>query len=220
MPAKKIGNHVYFWGEKNNWKTAIENNIRNGAGQIFKAPEPSIDNLAAIDEVIFFEPKFQDIAEIADKHDVSSTYTLVYSYDKDSYEAYVDITYLQNIHRRRFRLNFINTNALDEKDLLDVVARKTIEYLLKQDNKLDFSDDGKKYIGIPITSLGHWLMIKNKLEAADFLGGLEVKMIARDFAIVAAFYEKPQVAMESDFLSIGLIVNKKSYNYYSAITMN
>ncbi len=220
LPAKKVDNQIYFWSEANNWKTAIINNLQNSRSKIYKTVEPSIDNLTLLDEAIFIEPKFQDIAEIANRYDADSAYSLIFSYNKIKHEAYVDITYLQNIHRKRIRLNFVNANALEENELLDIVAKKTIQYLNQQDHKIDFADDGKKYIGIPITSLGHWLMIKNKLESATFLNGLEIKTISRDFVVIAAFYDKNQALMESDFLSIGLIVNRKSFNYFSAITMN
>ena len=113
-----------------------------------------------------------------------------------------------------------NDDNLTQQDLLDIVAKKTISYLSLQDHKIDPADNGKKYIGIPISSLGHWLMLSNKLQNANFLDDLEIKMITRDFVIISIFYDKDQRKMENDFISIGLIINRKSYNYYTALTMN
>ncbi len=219
LAAQKIDNQIYFWDKKNNWRVAVENNLSSNK-KIFKTLDASINNLATIDSNIFLEPKFQDISSVAKDLNVDSAYILLFSYNDNINQAAVNITYLQNNHRKRFKLNFVNSNNLTQQDLLDIVAKKTISYLSLQDHKIDPADNGKKYIGIPISSLGHWLMLSNKLQNANFLDDLEIKMITRDFVIISIFYDKDQRKMENDFISIGLIINRKSYNYYTALTMN
>ena len=52
-------------------------------------------------------------------------------------------------------------------------------------HKIKNSTNNKRYISIPISGMGQWLMIKNKIDNASFLQSNKVKLISKDFVVLA-----------------------------------
>lgn len=224
FPAQIKDEKLFLWGKENKWRLAISGNLKTKTNKKFVMPEASIDNITSINEDKIIGSDYNDIANITEKYNTDSAYILIFSYDKNNGKAYVDITYLQNAHIKKYRLSFINTQSLDNDKLLEIVASKTIEYLSQQDHKIKNSDDPNKYIGIPITNMGQWLMLRNKINNADFIEKNQTKLISNDLVIFAISYKKDEATIEEDFRSIGILLNKKTKNYFlgtiSNMTMN
>lgn len=214
LPAQIVDDEIVFWNEDNIWKTAIAQNLDTKTNKKFILPNPSIENFTLIEEDNLYRADYNDIENLAKKYDLDSAYILIFSYDEEVNKTYVNITYLQNIHKKKLRLSFVNAQLLEKEALLDIVAKKTIEYLASQDHKIKSSNDNKRYISIPISGMGQWLMIKNKIDNASFLQSNKVKLISKDFVVLAITYNKNEAEIAYDFSTIGIILNKKANNYY------
>lgn len=220
FPAQIENEQLYLWNKENKWRIAISGNLKTKTNKKFLIPEASIDNITSINENKIIASNYNDISNITEKYNTDSAYILIFSYDENKSKAYVDITYLQNAHIKKYRLSFINAQSLDQENLLDIVASKTIEYLSQQDHKIKDSNDPNKYIGIPITNMGEWLMLRNKINNADFIEKSQTKLISNDLAIFAISYKKDESTIESDFRSIGISLNKKAKNYFLGTISN
>jgi len=165
------------------------------------------DNIAQIDYAAL-EPMIL-------RYRADAAYTMFFDYNEIENKVGINVFYIRKLQKKQIKLSFINADHLSYEALLDKVANKTIDYLLSNqisENKVLSSS--LVHIGINISSLGSWLMIKNKIENSNLVNQLNIESISHDYALISVNYIDPRVSIEEAFAAIGINLTKKSDNFY------
>lgn len=219
IPVEIVKRKPILWEEENHWKAAIEKNLNKKAREKFIIPQADVANLAVLNRNNVELVDYLGLEPMISRYNAGAAYTLFFNYDEIENKVTVNVTYIRKLQKKIFKLGFVNVDRLDREDLIDKVATKTIEYLLTaqtSENKILIS--GLIHIGIPISSLGNWLMIKNKIESSGFVSQLNTESISRDYVLISVNYVNGKAEIDEAFAKIGLPLDKKSENFYKLDT--
>jgi hypothetical protein len=219
IPAEIVKRKPILWEEENHWKMAIEKNLNKKAREKFIIPQADVANLAVLNRNNVELVDYLGLEPMISRYNTSAAYTLFFNYDEIENKVTVSVTYLRKLQKKIFKLGFVNVDRLDRESLMDKVAIKTIEYLLTaQPSENKILTSGLIHIGIPISSLGNWLMIKNKIESSGFVSQLNTESISRDYVLISVNYVNGKAEIDEAFAKIGLPLDKKSENFYQLDT--
>ena len=214
--AEEDDGEINLWGEGNSWAAAVKKNMKRGNKDPLIIPDFDIENVSIINSSNINTIDHKGIEPIHARYGVDSSYITTFSYDEDLNEIYIDITYIRNLQKKSIKLKFVNTDFLEKEELLDIVAKKTISYLISLDNsQMREKESLEKVIAVPVTSLGNYLMVKNKIEKSGILHLMRLNVVSNDYFLISANFKDEEEQVAADFKEIGLRLEKKSSNYYT-----
>jgi hypothetical protein len=213
IPAKKTKSSLILWEDNNDWKKAIAKIVNDRPSKKFIIPDSDIGNIALINSDNFMLADYDLLEPILSKYKTDAAYTLLFTYDEIENKVIINVCQIHKLQKNQTRLSFINVDRLNQENLLNQVAKKTIDYLLaeKSSQKPVFK---MVQIQIPVTSLGNWLMIKNKIENSNLINQLNIESISRDYALIGVKYLYDKTDIKEAFLKIGLSLNEKAEDFY------
>ena len=221
IPAKLLKNKkLLLWEDENDWKKAIVKNLAkrsDSTSQKFLLPEADMQNIASLNRENITNVDYQTIEPILSKYGSDAAYSLIFFYDEIENKVTINLAYIRKLQKKQVKLGFINVDRLDYEALLDKVADKTIDYLINSqssENKVSISSLIR--FEIPISSIGNWLTIKDKIENSNLVNQLNIEAISRDYALISVNYIGNANISEA-FLGIGFSLSKKSENFYRLI---
>jgi|TARA_Y100000389_G_scaffold87330_1_gene83891 hypothetical protein len=225
LPIQITDNKVKLWDKDNIWYQIMLNNNYDIGNKKFIIPEYSIDNISLIDEekiydIIFNNINYDHLTKISEKYQVKSFYILAYSYNELRNKAIIDIFYIKDSYKKQTKLSFINTESLSKDNLLNIIAKKTTKYLANQSYNDITTTDKNIYIGLNLSNMGQWLMIKNKLENANFIDNSQTKLITTNSVIFKILLADHNINVENKFQSIGINLSKRSNNHFFGSILN
>lgn len=215
VPIKVVKRRPILWEESNDWKKAVEKNLSKRSQKKFVIPETESANMSLLSAASVDAADYNAFEPMLMKYKVDAAYTLFFNYDEIENKVSINVFYIRKMQKKQIKLSFINVDRLGYEALMDKVAAKTIDYLLSAqpaDNKILSS--GFVRLGIPISGLGNWLMIKNKIENSNLINQLNIESISRDYAIISVNYINGKMEIDEAFSKIGLPLEKKSDNFY------
>jgi hypothetical protein len=219
IPAKIVKRRPILWEEENDWKKAIEKNLSKKSQKKFVIPQSDVESLAIVNRDNVETIDFAGLEPLLNRYKSEASYTLLFNYDEIENKVTINVVYIRKLQRKLFKLGFVNVDRLSYENLLDKVAGKTIDYLLSaQNSESKMLSSGPIHIGIPISSLGNWLMIKNKIENSSLISQLNIESISRDYVLISVNYTNGQMEINEAFAKIGLPLDKKADNFYKLDT--
>ena len=165
---------------------------------------------------------FNDLEPILTKYKSSEGLVMFFYYDDIENKVIISVQNVKKLQKKLFKLNFVNVERLNYDQLTSKVAQKTIEYLLtlKSGNKSKSETNFIK-IEIPISKLGDWMMIKNKIENSNLINQLNIESISKDYVRISVNYTENQTDIIEAFAQKNIFLEKKAENLFSlSLTRN
>jgi hypothetical protein len=217
IPAKTSKRRTILWEENNDWKKAVEKSLskKKKEARAFIIPDSDMANISVVNRDNVEHVEYVGLEPMLSRYKSGAAYILLFNYDEIENKVNINVSYIRKLQKKQFKLSFINVDLLSYEALIDKVADKTIEYLLSNqtsDNKVLSSNLIR--IQIPISGLGNWIMVKNKIEGSNLVNQLNIESISRDFVLVSVNYLDARVSIEEGFSKIGLRLNKQAENFY------
>ncbi len=215
-------NELLLWEAENNWKIAIEKEIKNSSIPNFIVPESDLSNIASLNKDNIEQVSFNDLEPILTKYKSSEGLVMFFYYDDIENKVIISVQNVKKLQKKLFKLNFVNVERLNYDQLTSKVAQKTIEYLLtlKSGNKSKSETNFIK-IEIPISKLGDWMMIKNKIENSNLINQLNIESISKDYVRISVNYTENQTDIIEAFAQKNIFLEKKAENLFSlSLTRN
>lgn len=218
IPAKLLKNKkLLLWEDENDWKKAIARNLAKRPDSIsekFLLPEADMQNIASLNRENVANIDYPTIEQMLSKYNSDAAYSLIFFYDEIENKVTINLFYIRKLQKKQVKLSFINIDRLAYEALLDKVADKTIDYLINsQSNENKVSVSNIIRFEIPISSIGNWLTIKDKIENSNLVNQLNIEAISRDYALISVNYTGDSNINEA-FNKIGFSISKKSENFY------
>jgi hypothetical protein len=215
-------NELLLWEAENNWKIAIEKEIKNSSIPNFIVPESDLSNITSLNKENIEQVSFNDLEPILTKYKSSEGLVMFFYYDDIENKVIISVQNVKKLQKKLFKLNFVNVERLNYEQLTSKVAQKTIEYLLtlKSGNKSKSETNFIK-IEIPISKLGDWMMIKNKIENSNLINQLNIESISKDYVRISVNYTENQTDIIEAFAQKNIFLEKKAENLFSlSLTRN
>ena len=215
-------NELLLWEAENNWKIAIEKEIKNSSIPNFIVPESDLSNISSLNKDNIEQVSFNDLEPILTKYKSSEGLVMFFYYDDIENKVIISVQNVKKLQKKLFKLNFVNVERLNYDQLTSKVAQKTIEYLLtlKSGNKSKSETNFIK-IEIPISKLGDWMMIKNKIENSNLINQLNIESISKDYVRISVNYTENQTDIIEAFAQKNIFLEKKAENLFSlSLTRN
>lgn len=218
IPAKMLSNQrLALWESENDWRSAIAKNLEEKPHKIaskFILPEASMQNITFLNRDNIANLDYNAIEPLILKYHADGAYSLTFSYDKMANKVTINLAYITKLQKKRVRLSFINVDKLSYQDLLNKVANKTIDYLNNSKTpKIIKPRSNITYFEIPLSNIGDWLTIKDKIENSNLVNQFNIEAISRDYALVSINYIG-DLSIEEGFAKIGFSAIRKSGNLY------
>lgn len=218
LPIKMVKRRPFLWEDENDWKKALAQNLSKRSQTKFLIPEGDVSNIALVNRDNIALVDYSGLEPMLLKYKSEGIYKLFFSYDDIENKVSIDVVYLRKLQKKQIKLSFINVDRLSYEALLSKVAEKTVDYLLSSQNNVEVSKNlnpASVRLGIYITSLGNWLMIKNKIESSNLVNQLNIEALSRDYVVISVNYIDPRVDIVEAFSRIGISLDKKSDNFYT-----
>lgn len=221
IPIKEIADNSYvLWEKQNDWKTKISQNVDrqkdNSSSEInFVIPDSDIENISAINGYNIKSMSYKDFVSTLTKYNASGVYTVFYSNDKEENKINIDIFFIGNLQKKHVKLNFLNAHNLAYENLLNIVSKKTVEYLLSNKSaKLREETSNLSEITFVDVDFEKILEIKKLIENSGLVGKVAIKSVSRDATVIVVNYDNDDVSIEGAFSTIGLNLTKTGNNHY------
>lgn len=217
-----IPKELLLWEAENNWKTAIEKEIKNASVSNFIVPESDLSNISSLSKSIIEQVSFDDLEPILTKYKSSEGFVLLFSYDDIENKVTISVQDIKKLQKKLLKLNFVNVERLSYDSLTSKVAQKTVEYLSTLKNsKKSKSETNLIKIEIPISKLGDWMMIKNKIENSNLISQLNIESISKDYVRISVNYTENQDDIIEAFAEKNIFLEKKAENLFNlSLTRN
>ncbi len=211
-----IDNNQQFtlWESNNEWKNAIEKNLKSKNLKKYIIPENDISNVSIINQENADKLEYSQLEPLFARYKVVGAYLVFFYFDDIENKVSITVKNIRKLQKKQVKLGFVNINRLNYEALLDKVADKTIEYLntSQSDSAAKLSNTIK--LEVQINSLGNWTMMKNKIESSNLISKMNIEAISKDYVRVAVDYVGTDPDVVSAFAKAGLSLNKKSDNFY------
>ncbi len=220
IPIKIENKQPIVWEDENNWRAAITKEInKKKLNKKYVVPEADINNLSLIgrDNVMFVG--YSELEPMLLRYSASGAFNMFFTYDEIENKVNISVYYIRKMQKKQIKLSFVNVDRLDKESLVDKVAGKVIDYLSSPKFlQSQVSSSNIVRIQIPVNSLSDWLSIKNKIENSNLVSQLNVESLASDRIIISVNYPNSEIDIAEAFLSIGILLNKVSENFYTIFT--
>lgn len=198
-----------LWEENNDWKIAVENQVKSESITKFIIPESDLSNIAALNKDNIDRVSFSDLEPLISKYKIDTVLILFFSYDDIENKVVISVQNIKKLQKKRFKLSFVNVDRLGYDALVKKVADKTIEFLSQ--NKIDDSNAQNIIkIEVPITSLGSWITIKNKIENSNLINRLTIEVMSKDYVKISVNYIGDDLDVVKAFADKNIYLEKKS----------
>ncbi len=215
IPVKLMQKKALIWEENNDWKKSVETFLSQNPNLKFISPQADVDNIATLSIEDLAKVHYASLDPMISRYKASAAYLLFFSLDELNKKITVDISYIRKMQKKQMKLSFVNIEGLSKETTMIRVAEKTLNYIAK----LQVSEStGLSFmpirLQIPITTMGNYLMIKNKIENSNLVNALNIESISRDYAFVNVGYVNSDVEIAEAFAKIGLVLTKKGDDFY------
>lgn len=216
IPVKILKKKSLVWEDTNDWRKYLEKAFKTNKNSDFKIPDVNVSDLSILNTEAISNMSAEDIDTVLTKYKGDMLYVVSYSYDDLQNKAFVYIRgYNRFSNKKQWKLSFVNSNHLEDDDLLKIVASKTSDYLanLSKAAKQELNPEVLN-IEIEIKNLNNWLVIKDKLERSGLIDKMDIEAISRDYARVSVSYTDSTIPAVEAFHRIGLdLIKKMDGNY-------
>ncbi len=210
---------IKLWEEENQWRYALNRFIGTRGKKNFIVGQPDLDNIALINSENINDVSFADLEPMLNKYNVASVYTIILNYDNIENKIILEVNHLRKMQKKQIRLSFVNVDRLDYEQLLDIVAKKTVEYLSSAQIASDKNLNSNLIrLEIYLANLDSWISAKKKIENCNFVNQMNIESISRDYAVISVNYNDLNNKIEDNFARLNFLVEKKSDNFYSLTT--
>lgn len=215
IPVKIINKKPIMWQEAGDWQRALESSIFKNPRKKLLLPAADISNLGLVNRDNVRDVTYDSLAPMMTRYKAEAAYVIFFSQDTVENRINVEISYIRKMQKKPIKLSFINANRLDYQDLLNKVAKKTIEYIISGQNTDNVSGGTSVLnIAIPINSLGEWLLIKRQIENSNLVNQIAIKSLSRNQVLISANYVNNGIEPAQAFERVGLSLSKQSDNLY------
>ncbi len=214
IPVRILQRKTLLWEGSNDWRTSVRKALYGHDD--FVIPTPDSENIAIVNGANVNQVSKEELAPLFSKYQSSAIYFLLFSFDNVNNKVSVTVRSFNKLHKSQARLSFVNSEKLDDQELMDKVASKSVEYLLGLKNS-EKTFDGERVLAleIPITKLGDWLMIKGRIEGNSLISKLNIESISADYVKASVtVITPPDVDIADSFARIGFDLTQKNSNIY------
>ena len=220
IPIKILQQKILLWEKGNDWRAPINKAI-DGKNN-FKIPVADLDNITIINSENVNEVNAADLEPMLAKYESSMIYFLSFSQENLNGKVSVVVRSLNKFNNStQTRLNFVNSEKLENQELMHKVATKTIEYLEGQKDKESLAQNKSTQVialEIPVNKLGDWMMIKNKIENSRFINKISIDAISCDYVKATAFLATDNKDLVDLFAKNGFFLTQKTHEIYLLTT--
>lgn len=188
FPVEMRNNRPFLWEKANLWYKNIEdfiqtNNIRNVI-----LPKGDYEDISEVTLKNIKNNDFSQFAKIISKYGANKMIIAYYEIDNIENKSSITLKTLSIDESKKIRLNFVNSQNLNEKDLMKESAQRTINHITKLEKKrnlkIAYQPNEKIRINIAINNLEDWIFIHNRLRNMHFVRDLQLKAISKNIAKV------------------------------------
>ena len=222
IPILSEKNEYLIWEDNNKWQIAIKNFIKQKKiSKKIIIPEASVDNVAILSKDNITKIDYPQLEPIIEQYKAGSAYLLFLNFNESENKALVKVLHLRKLQKNQFKLSFTNTNKISYDELINNVAQKTIEYLEESTVGRDknFNSNLIK-LGLNVKSISEWLNIKKIIENSNLVDEINVLSISKNYVEISLNYVSSEKSIEEAFTKIGVIITKKSDNFYTYNSAN
>ncbi len=215
VPVKILQRKILLWEGSNDWGVAVKKALYGKEN--FKIPIADTDNTLILNSENVNKVNAAELEPLFSKYQSKVVYFLLFSQESLNGKASVVVRALGGGVGLQAKLSFANVERLEGQELMNKVAGKTIEYLESLKNS-DASAQNKSermiFLEIPITKLGDWLMIKNKIETSGFAAKLSIDAISCDYVKASILVASPDLNLVELFAKSGFSLTVKTPDLY------
>jgi len=210
---------IKLWEEENQWRYALNRYLGSKGKKNFLVSQPDLDNIATVNTENINDLSYTDIESMLSKYNASSAYTIILNYDNIENKIILDVNHIRKMQKKQLRLSFVNVDRLNYDQLLDTVAKKTIDYLANTQFVSD-KNLNNNFIRLEVNfvNLDSWIIAKKKIENCNFISQINIESISRDYAVISVNYSDVNTKIEDNLARLNFSVDKKGDNFYSLIT--
>lgn len=214
VPVKILQRKILLWEGSNDWRVAVNKALDGDAA--FKIPVADADNVAIINLENVNKISVNELAPLFSKYQSNNAYFLLFSHDSISGKASVMVRGLSKDDVSQVKLTFLNSEKLEGQELMNKVAVKTVEYLqgINSEARAQNRSEQNVSLEIPITKLGDWLMIKNKLESSGFVAKINIDAISCDYVKASILVASADSNLVELFARSGFSLTAKNSGLY------
>jgi len=222
IPVLFEKNEYLIWEDENKWRSVLKNFIKQKkTSKKIIIPEPSFDNIESINKENILKIDYNQIEQMIEQNKASSAYILFLDFNNDENKALVKVLHLRKLQKNQFKLSFTNTNKLNYDDLISNVAQKTVEYLEESIIGKDKNFNSNLIrLGLNVDNISQWLNIKKIIESSNLVDEINIISISKNYVEISVNYTNSQKNIEENFAKIGIIITKKSDNFYTYNSTN
>lgn len=204
-----------LWEAENDWKSAIEKEIENQSFGQFVVPESDLNNITSLNKDNIDQVSFEELEPLFSKYKSSEGLVMFFSYDRIENKVTILVQDIRKLQKKRVKLGFVNIDRLSYDSLVRKVAEKTLEYLSELKSNISNSESNFIRVEVPISSLGNWIMIKNKVESSGLINQLNIESMSKDYVIISINYTENQTDIIEAFDKKGIHLKRKSDSLFS-----
>jgi len=219
IPITQIGDDYLLWEKENIWKDAIGKAIDERISQdsdykIFVL-NGDVENITTISSKAILQKNYKMFAPTLLRYNAKGVYLISFLNDIKNKKIIVEVNLIKKAQRKTIKFSFINTSSIEEGDLMDKVADKTIGYLLSiNGKKLRNHDSNIKEIEILTGSYSRWLKTKQKIEDSGLVSDFMIKSISKDKAVILVKYVGKNPNLIQGFIDTGLNLEQIGENHF------
>jgi len=212
IPVKILKKKILLWEEGNDWRIAVEKAIKSYSDPKAKSPAVDIDDMSVLNSDNVNQISYGELEPLFYKYKVDMIYTVSFIYDDAENHVTVGIHGFSKLKKMQGGLNFTNSNKVEESELQEKIASKVVDYISKLHSKKaknGAQDLDLLAIEIPVSRLGDWLMIKNRIERSGLVSKLNIDAISHDYVKISIAYDNSNFDIIDAFAKIGLTLTKR-----------
>jgi Uncharacterized protein conserved in bacteria (DUF2066) len=211
LPVYKDGQAPALWDDPNDWRAAWAQRPANSASDRLTLPLGDAGDLTAIDAERAASGKAEALASIAQRNGASeAAVALATARRQDGKLVGLDVAV------KRYRAGrLVDTQASSydansdesEADLLRRVANAVaaeIENAAKKSPGARSDQEANLVVTVPITSLGEWLQVRNRLAAVAAIRKVDLLSLSRQEAKIEVKYVGSQDQLKSSLAEVSL----------------
>ncbi len=215
IPVVMKKHQPLLWGEENEWQKSIAKTLQKKFSDKFVLLDSDVSNIASINEKNIANLDYALIEPLIARHKASDAYTLTFSYDEIENKVLVAVVSIGKFQKKQVKLSFVNVNRLGYEDLMNKVADKSIDYLVKaQSDSTKVTKSDLITIKVFAKNLNAWLAAKNKIEKSNLINQLNIESVSRDYVMITVRYVGSGDVMDS-FANKGLKLTQESENHFT-----
>ena len=211
---------LILWEEENQWRYALNRYLSKKVKKNFIVVQPDLDNISVVNAENIIDLNFNNIEPLLNKYKVSSAYTIILNYDNIENKILLDVNHIGKNQNKQIHLNFVNVDRLDYEQLLDIVAKKAVDYLANAQITSDKNlNNNLIRLGINLTDLESWINVKKKIENCNFINQINIESLSRNYAVISVNNTDLNNKIEDNLARLNFSAQKKADDFYT-ITIN